>query len=149
MPRELTESERDQFLGGVRVAVLSVARDGGRPPLAVPVWYGYQEGGNLSFFSGTQGHKSRKTDLVRRAGAVTLTVQQEAPPYRYVSVAGTVVGVDAPPSAEQMLAVVRRYLPEEMAQGFVGSELARSDSQLTLFTVRPDGWVSSDFSEDA
>ena len=148
MPGQLSEQEREEFLGGVHVGVLSVARDGSAPPLASPLWYAYQPGGNLSFFTGTEGRRAHKAALVRRAGVVTLTVQQETYPYRYVSVGGTVVGDDAPPSEEQMLAICRRYLPEEEAQGYARAELSRPDSQLVVFTVRPDRWVSADYSEE-
>ena len=51
-------------------------------------------------------------------------------------------------SAEQMLTVARRYLPEEAAQAFVRAELARPGSELVLFTVRPDRWLTADFSDD-
>jgi nitroimidazol reductase NimA-like FMN-containing flavoprotein (pyridoxamine 5'-phosphate oxidase superfamily) len=149
MPRPLTEAERDQFLAETRVAVVSVASEEGRPPLAVPVWYGYEPGGNLSFFTGTQGRRARKAELIDRAGVLTLSVQHGEMPYKYVTVEGTVVGANRPPSAEQMLAVARRYLPEEYAQGFVEEELGRADSQLVLYEVRPDRWLSNDFSEDS
>ena len=80
---------------------------------------------------------------------LSLTVQREQFPYRYVTVEGVVVGADRPPSAEQMLSVARRYLPEEAAQGFVEAELARPGTTLVLFTVRPDRWLSFDFGDEA
>jgi uncharacterized protein len=148
MPRPLTEQEREAFLADLHVATLSVASDSDRPPLTVPVWYHYQPGGNLTFFTGSQGRKARKSRLIAKAGVLSLSVQQEALPYKYVTVEGTVVQTDRPPTAEQLLAVVRRYLPEEMAQGFVQEELGRpvSDSELVLYTVRPDRWLTFDFS---
>lgn len=79
---------------------------------------------------------------------MSLSVQRADFPYKYATVEGTVVGVDRPPSMEQMLAVVRRCLPEEQAQGFVEAELGRSKSELMLFTVRPDRWLTADFAED-
>jgi uncharacterized protein len=145
----MTEQEREQFLSETRVAVVSITAEEGRPPLAVPVWYGYEPGGNLSFFTGTQGTKARKIGLIDRAGVVTLSVQHGEMPYRYVMAECTVVGADRPPTAEQMLAVAGRYLPDEYAQGFVEGELARSDSQLVLYTLRPDRWVTRDFTDDA
>src|SRR3954469_20289134 len=147
MPRQMTEQERQDFLAEPHVGVLSVASDSDRPPLTVPVWYGYQPGGNISFFTGTQGLKARKTTLIQKAGVLSLSVQREEFPYRYVTVEGTVVGIDRPPSAEQMLAVARRYLPEEEARVFVEAELARPSDQLVLFTVRPDRWLTADFSD--
>ena len=149
MPRPLTVQEHQTFLADVHVAVLSVASDSDRPPLTVPVWYSYQPGGNLSFFTSTQGRKARKTRLIQKAGVLSLCVQREEFPYKYVTVEGTVVQSDQPPSVEQMLAVVRRYLPEEQAQGFVKSELGRRDTQLVLYTIRPDRWLTADFSDDA
>src|ERR671917_158158 len=119
MPRQMTEHERQEFLSELHVAVLSVASDNDRPPLTVPVWYGYEPGGNVTFFTGTQGRKARKTRLIEKAGVLSLSVQREEFPYRYVTVEGTVVGADRPPSADQMLAITRRYLPEEAARGFV------------------------------
>jgi nitroimidazol reductase NimA-like FMN-containing flavoprotein (pyridoxamine 5'-phosphate oxidase superfamily) len=149
MPRQMTEQEHQQFLAEPHVGILSVASDNDRPPLTVPVWYGYQPGGHLSFFTGTQGRKARKTRLIEKAGVLSLSVQREEFPYRYVTVEGTVVGIDRPPSAEQMLAIARRYLPEEAARGFVQAELERPSAELVLFTVRPDRWLTADFSEEA
>jgi nitroimidazol reductase NimA-like FMN-containing flavoprotein (pyridoxamine 5'-phosphate oxidase superfamily) len=145
----MTDHECQAFLAEPRVGVLSIASDDGRPPLTVPLWYGYQPGGTLSFFTGTGGHKARKTRLIQKAGVVSLCVQQDEIPYKYVTVEGTVVQTDQPPSSEQMLAIARRYLPEEQAQGFVDAELARPSAELVLFTIRPDRWLSADFSDAA
>lgn len=148
MPRQMNERERQEFLAEPHVAVLSVAGGGGRPPHTTPVWYGYEPGGDITFFTGTQGRKSRKAGLVRKAGVLSLTVQREEFPYGYVTVEGTVVGVDRPPSAEQVLAVVRRYMPEEAAQGFVQAELEHPTPEFVLFTIRPDRWLTLDFTDE-
>jgi len=145
----MTEQERQEFLAEPRVAVLSVAGGGNRPPHTTPVWYGYLPGGNITFFTGTQGRRSRKAGLIEKAGVLSLTVQREEFPYRYVTVEGTVVGADRPPSAEQMLAVARRYLPEEQAQWFVKAELEHPTPEFVLFTVRPDRWLTFDFADEA
>jgi uncharacterized protein len=149
MPRPLTEQERQAFLAEPHIGVLSVASDDDRPPLTVPVWYGYRPGGDISFFTGTQGRKARKTRLIHKAGVLSLSVQREEFPYKYVTVEGTVVRSDRPPSAEQMLAIARRYLPEEAAQAFVTAELGHPGTSLVLFTVRPDRWLTADFTDDA
>lgn len=150
MPKpELTEKERQEFLAETHIGVLSVANDNDRPPLTVPLWYGYEPGGNISFFTGTMGRKARKTRLIQTAGVVSLCVQREEMPYKYVTVEGAVIQTDKPPFAGQMLAIVRRYLPEDYAQGFVKTELEHPASELVLFTVRPDRWLSADFSDEA
>ena len=146
--RPMSVQERQEFLAQPQVGVLSVAGDNDRPPLTVPLWYGYEPGGNISFFTGTMGRKARKTRLIQDAGVVSLLVQREEFPYKYVTVVGSVIETDQPPSAEEMLAIVRRYLPEEMAQGFVKAELERPDSELVLYTIRPDRWLTADFSTD-
>jgi uncharacterized protein len=148
MPRQMTEQERQEFLAEPHVGVISVASDDDRPPLTVPLWYGYQPGGNLSFFTGTQGRKARKTGLIQKAGVLSLSVQRQEFPYKYVTVEGTVVQEDRPPSAEQMLAITRRYLLEEAAQWFVKAELEHPESELVLFTIRPDRWLTADFTDD-
>jgi len=141
MPRKLTEQERHEFLTGSHVAVISVANVDGRPPLATPVWYGYRPGGDLTFFTGVNARKAR---LIRAAGVVTVLVQQEELPYKYVTVEASVLRAEEPPSVEDMLDVARRYLPEEAAQQFTTAERDR----LVLFVVRPDRWLSADFSDD-
>ena len=148
MPRQLTERERQEFLAEPHIGVLSVASDDDRPPLTVPVWYGYRPGGNVSFFTGTRGRKARKIKLIQGSGVLSLAVQREKFPYRYVTVEGTVIQIDRPPSAEQMFAVVRRYLPEEAAQGFVKAKLELPGSELVLFTIRPDRWLTADFTDE-
>lgn len=145
----MTEQERQAFLAEPHVGVLSVASDTDRPPLTVPIWYGYRPGGHLSFFTGTQGRKARKTGLIEKAGVLSLCVQREVFPYKYVTVEGTVVRTDRPPAAEQLLAIARRYLPAEQARGFVQAELAHPGTTLVLFTVRPDRWLAADFSDEA
>src|SRR3954452_23839274 len=103
----LSKDEREAFLAEPRVGVISVASDDGRPPLAVPIWYGYEPGGDLTFFTGTSGRKARKIELIRKAGAVSFVVQHGEFPYRYVTIEGPVISMNQPPSSEEMLKVVR------------------------------------------
>ena len=144
----MTEKESQAFLAEPRVGVLSVESDDARSLLTVPVWYGYEPGGDLTFVTGTQGRRARKTKLIERAGVLSLSVQREEFPYKHVTVEDTVLGADRPPSHEQMHAVARRYLPEEAAKGFVEEELAHPSGELVLFTVRTERWLTADFAEE-
>ncbi len=146
MPRPLTVQESQAFLAERRVGVLAVASDADRPPLTVPVWYAYQPDGDVTFFTNTQGSKTRKTRLIAKAGVLSLNVQDPAPPYKFVTVEGTVTETSRQPSADQLFAIVSRYLPEEMARGFAEAEVNRPDSQLVYYTIRPDRWIGLDFS---
>ena len=41
----MSQAEREEFLAGVHVGVLSVGAGEGRAPITTPVWYSYQPGG--------------------------------------------------------------------------------------------------------
>jgi PPOX class probable F420-dependent enzyme len=140
--KSFTDTERQQFLAAKHVGVLSVAAADGRPPASVPMWYGYTPGGNIRINTGAG---ARKAKLIERAGAVTLVVQREEPPYQYVVVEGTVVDTTAPTPTEVREAIAVRYLGEEGGRAFVRS-MEGQDS--VLFTIRPDRWISADFSGD-
>jgi|GEM_PF-128643 uncharacterized protein len=137
-----TEPERQQFLADKHVAVLSVAATNGRPPASVPIWYDYVPGGNIRFNTGASARKSR---LIELAGAVTLVVQREEPPYQYVVVEGTVVETTTPTPLEVREAIAIRYLGEEGGRAFVRS---LEGSESVLFTVHPDRWLTADFSDE-
>jgi uncharacterized protein len=138
--KAFTETERQEFLAGKHVGVLSVAAADGRPPASVPIWYDYAPGGEIEINTGAS---SRKSKLIERAGAVTLVVQHEDLPYQYVVVEGTVVNTTKPTPVEVREAIAIRYLGEEGGRAFVRS-MEGQDS--VLFTVRPDRWISADFS---
>jgi PPOX class probable F420-dependent enzyme len=139
--RSFSEAERQEFLAATHVAVLSVAADG-RPPASVPIWYDYTPGGNIRI---TTGSSSRKARLIERAGAVTLVVQREEPPYQYVVVEGSVVDTTTPAPADVREAIAIRYLGEEGGRAFVSSMAGVEE---VLFTIRPDKWLSADFTGD-
>ena len=139
--KDFSETERQEFLAGKHVAVLSVAADG-RPPASVPIWYDYTPGGNIRINTGASGRKAR---LIERAGAVTLVVQREEPPYQYVVVEGTVVETTTPTPVEVREAIAIRYLGEEGGRKFVRGLDAQES---VLFTIRPDRWLTADFSGD-
>jgi hypothetical protein len=147
MPRTLTPAEREEFLAQPHVGVLSVQSDDDRPPLTVPVWYHYEPGGDLTFFTGTQGRQARKTRLLERAGKLSFCVQQAEFPYKYVTAEATVVKADRSPSFDQVHAVTGRYLPDDAARGFAEAEVASSAGTFVLFTARPDRWLSFDFAD--
>src|SRR5260221_6792244 len=102
----MNTAEREEFLAGVHVGVLSAAAGRWGGTRAVPVWYSYRPGGLLTVLT---GRRSRKAAAIRAAGRFSLCVQDDSPPYRYVSVEGPVVGEEELDPAER-LAMARRYL---------------------------------------
>jgi uncharacterized protein len=145
MPRPMTEQEQQQFLAEKRVAVLSLARGGERPPLSSPIWYAYEPGGDITFYTGTY---TRKAALLQQSRVLTLTVQQEELPYKYVVVEGSVTSVDQPPSEAQLFTVSSRYLPEDAARQLSEREARSRGHELVLFTIQPERWYSLDFTDD-
>ncbi len=137
-----SETERERFLEAQHVAVLSVAATDGRPPASMPIWYDYVLGEHIRISTGAN---SRKAKLIKRAGAVTVVVQREEPPYQYVVVEGTVVDTTEPTPLDVREEIAIRYLGEEGGRAFVRS-LEGQDS--VLFTVRPDRWLTADFSDE-
>ena len=60
----MTQSEREDFLAGLHVGVLAIERPAG-PPLAVPIWYGYEPGGLVWIITAPGSVKGR---LLQAAG---------------------------------------------------------------------------------
>jgi hypothetical protein len=106
----------------------------------VPIWYGYTPGGQILINTGAS---SRKARLIQQAGRVTLVVQREEPPYQYVIVEGTVVDVTSPTPLDVRHAIAIRYLGEEGGRAFVAG---MGDTASVLFAVRPDRWITADYS---
>jgi len=73
----MSRAEREEFLAGLHVGVLSVDGGDATPPLTVPVWYTYQPGGVVSL---STGRDSRKTLAIAAAGRFALCAQDERPP---------------------------------------------------------------------
>jgi PPOX class probable F420-dependent enzyme len=130
----MSAAEREEFLAGVHIGVLSAAGTAGRT-LAVPVWYSYQPGGLLTVLT---GRRSRKAAAVRAAGRFSLCVQDERPPYRYVSVEGPVVSEEELDPAER-LAMARRYLGAAGGDRYVADNPDPGRNNVA-FRMRPERW---------
>jgi len=131
----MTEAEREAFLADLHVGILAVEHPG-HGPLALPVWYQY-EGGQVIVHTDDSTLKAR---LLRAAGRATLTVQDEAPPYKYVSVEGPVTV-----TADQLdsLPMATRYLGAEMGKWYVDNNPPTADGVVVRLT--PQRWRSVDY----
>src|SRR5262245_31121412 len=145
MPKPLSEHEQQAFLAERHVAVLSVARNAGGPPLSTPIWYGYEPGGDVTFFTGAAASKLK---VIQRAGVVSLTIQREEPPYRFVTIAARLEKIDSPPTADQIFDIAKRYLPEDAARWMAGADAATRGYELAVLTLRPERWQSADYTDD-
>lgn len=131
----MTPEQRERYLAGQHVGVLAVAREAG-PPLAVPVWYAYEPGGDVVV---QMDDASVKRRLLDRAGEFSLATQDETPPYRYVTVQGPVVDTRVGVSPADAEALARRYLDGDDLTGY----LAAVDPARTVeVRMRPDRWYA-------
>jgi PPOX class probable F420-dependent enzyme len=136
----MSQAEREAFLAGVHVGVLTVALRPGRAPLAVPVWYGYNPGGQVSV---PTGGSSQKAAAIGEAGRFSLCAQDEAPPYKYVTVEGP--AVIEPAGLAERTAIARRYLGAEDGDAFIAANPSADD---VIIRMTPERWYSADFGKD-
>ncbi|GAA4538966.1 pyridoxamine 5'-phosphate oxidase family protein [Amycolatopsis samaneae] len=127
-------------MSGVHIGVLAIGREG-RAPLAVPVWYDYEPGGEILVWMDRDSLKDRS---IRAAGKFSLVAQSEQQPYKYVTAEGPVVAIDEAPTREQATRIAERYLPEEEAKAFVDGSLTEKS---ILVRMRPEKWLSTDYSK--
>ena len=128
------------FLAAPHIGLLAVARRSG-PPIAGPVWYGYEPGGDVVF---TIGRNSAKAKALRTAGVASLCAQNEQLPYAFVTVDGPVVVGDTTADEPLRARIAMRYLGEELAPGYIESTKG-SDNVLARLT--PEHWRSNDYSK--
>lgn len=145
MSYAMSVAEREQFLAGVHVGVLSVdegGRGGGRgnrAPLAAPVWYDYEPGGLVSVIT---ARGSRKGVALAAAGRMSLCAQDENWPYRYVTVEGPVVIEEL--DLDERLAMARRYLGPEGGDQYVASNPDAAGENV-MIRMRPEHWLTVDY----
>lgn len=138
MPPSMSRAEREEFLAGVHVGVLSVASGDGSGPLTIPVWYTYQPGGTVNV---STGRSTRKARAIEAAGRFSLCAQDERPPYKYVTVEGPAVIEES--NAPERLELARRYLGTEGGDAFIAVNPGSADDVLIRMT--PERWVSVDY----
>jgi PPOX class probable F420-dependent enzyme len=142
MTTAMTRSEREAFLADVHVGVLAIAEDG-RGPLAAPIWYGYEPGGEVWFVT---GRDSRKGRLLARARRASLVAQSETPPYKYVSVEGPIVRIEKPDLEAHLRPLARRYLGRDPGDRYV--EQTREEAgESVLVRIRPERWLTVDYAK--
>jgi nitroimidazol reductase NimA-like FMN-containing flavoprotein (pyridoxamine 5'-phosphate oxidase superfamily) len=138
----MSREEREAFLAGVHVGMIGIP-DPGHGPLVVPIWYGYEPGG--PFWVVTE-RASRKGRLLAVDVRVSLCAQTEAPPYRYVSVEGPVVSLEAADVERDVRPMARRYLGYELGDRYVEvTSGERGTEGSVVVRVRPERWLSVDY----
>jgi nitroimidazol reductase NimA-like FMN-containing flavoprotein (pyridoxamine 5'-phosphate oxidase superfamily) len=144
MALTMTKLEREAFLAGVHVGMISIAEEG-RGPLTVPIWYAYTPAGEVRLIT---GRHSRKGRLLTQAGRFSLCVQTESPPYRYVSVEGPITAIEAVDVERDLRPLAHRYLGAEEGESFV-EQTRGGQAENILIRMRPERWLTADYSKDS
>jgi nitroimidazol reductase NimA-like FMN-containing flavoprotein (pyridoxamine 5'-phosphate oxidase superfamily) len=139
MSLSMSRPEREEFLAGVHVGVLSVAAGDGRGPLTVPVWYSYQPGGVVSVITGAD---SRKAQAIRAAGRFSLCAQNEQLPYRYVTVEGPAIFEEV--TEAERGSAARRYLGDDQGDAWISANPGQGQIAIRM---TPERWGSADFGQ--
>ena len=141
MSTSMTKAERETFLAGVHVGVISIEQVDA-PPICVPIWYDYRPEVGLWILT---EEKSAKGQALKAAGRFSLCAQDETPPnYRYVSVEGPVIGVRPADREKDSRPIARRYFGEKLGDMYVdGGEVEKS----LVYIMRPERWRTVDYSK--
>jgi len=140
----MTKQEREAFLADVHVGIISISEEG-RGPLAVPIWYLYEPGGEIRIVT---GRTSQKMTLLERVRRFSLCVQAETPPYKYVSVEGPVIAIEAMDLERDLRPLARRYLGSQLGDIYV--EAAKNRGEITesvLVRMQPERWLTVDYAK--
>lgn len=146
MSLAMTREERERFLAGLHVGVMSIAEEG-RGPLTVPIWYAYEPGGELRVIT---ERDSRKGRLLAKALRFSLCAQTEEPPYRYVSVEGPVVAIDPADTERDARPMARRYLGEALGDRYIAATrgAGAEPGGSVLVRMRPERWLTVDYGKE-
>jgi len=145
MSLAMTQEERERFLADVHVAVVNVPEPG-RGGLTVPIWYGYEPGGALWIVTDAS---SRKARLLEAAGCLSLCVQSEQPPYKYVSIEGRITSIDPADVERDVRPLAHRYLGLEMGDRYVEATRGTgSEAGSVVVRVEIRRWLSVDYAKE-
>ncbi len=111
----MTEPEwREFLLSGTRTAKLATVRRDGRPHVA-PIWFDL-DGDNLVF---TTGDTSVKGKALRRNPRVSLCVDDERPPFAFVTIEGTARISEDPAELQHWATRIGgRYMGADQAEAY-------------------------------
>lgn len=139
---KMSREEREAFLSGVHIAVLSVEGPDGAAPIQTPIWYAYEPGGDIRI---TTSSKAPKAAQLRKLGRASICVQNEVSPYAYVVVEGSVT-ISRPDFEKDIKAIAVRYLGEKGATAYLGQTTEASDASI-LLRITPEKWHTVDYAK--
>ncbi len=92
------------------------------------------------------GRNSVKGRLLNQADRISLCVQNESPPYQYVSVEGPSVVREPEDLRGQLLAMATRYLGEEVGKQYAAANPGEESGSI-IVSITPQRWYTVDYSK--
>ena len=139
----MTKKEREEFLAGLHVGVISIPEEG-RGPLTCPIWYAYEPGGDIVVVT---NKTSRKAAALRRAERVSFVAQTEAIPYKYVSVEGAVASLEDADVERDLRPIAHRYLGPEAGDSYLEATRDERAEGSIVVRIRPQRWLTVDYAK--
>ena len=136
--RDMTDKEiRDFLRRGTRTGKLATVRKDGRPHIA-PIWFEL-DGDELVF---TTWHTSVKAKNLLREPRVSLSVDEESPPYAFVVVEGSASTSEDPGElAFWAKRIAARYMGEDQAEAYGKRNSVKGE---LLVRLRPTKIIAKD-----
>ena len=106
------------------------------------MWYSYEPGGEIEIIT---ARASRKGKLLERTGRFSLCAQTETLPYKYVSVEGPIIAIEAADLERYRRPLAHRYLGVGLGDRYI--ERTRDDIGNALFRMRPERWLTVDYAK--
>ncbi len=110
-----TDEQRAFLLHGTRTGKLATVRKDGRPHI-IPIWFVLDSDDTIIF---TTGESSVKAANMRRDARASLCVDDENPPYAYITVEGTASwSSDQNEMLHWATRIATRYMGEDRAEAY-------------------------------
>jgi nitroimidazol reductase NimA-like FMN-containing flavoprotein (pyridoxamine 5'-phosphate oxidase superfamily) len=139
MSLNMTRAEREAFLAGVHVGVISIGVADGAP-LSAPIWYDYDPQIGISVLTEPG---SKKGVALERAGCFTIVAQSEELPYKYVSVSGPIRSVRKADKEKDSRPMARRYFGVKLGDAYTDGNAGSSN----VYVMQPETWLTLDYAK--
>ena len=124
----MVEQEVISFLSELHVGILSIPRQD-RAPHSTPVWYQYESDNTIWFLADPNSQKGK---LLSVGSKLSFVVQSEDPPYKYVSIEGSVASVAPYDIESDLRPIARFYLGEEGGDEYVSQSGETTGNRYTI-----------------
>ncbi len=136
----MTKLEREGFLSEVHLGVVGI-NEPNHSPKVVPLWYDFDPLIGVVIIVREQ---SKKLKLLTEAYRFSLCVQKTTRPYKHVSVQGPIVDIRPCNDLVDLPKMVVRYMGDIDGKKYLEQ---RPNEKSVVLVMRPEKWVTADYSE--